>query len=153
MRASSRRSRTRNSISPESRSGAASVLVLVNTVTINITSLGVRWYKGHRPDDWFQQGEARVVTEKRAVVLAVVLVLSAFLGAVTYDTYRTGRYEETVTDEIDAVLASPATAERTLIDVTVSTPIRSRCASRTASSSGSLVDAHRPEVVYYIPRG
>ncbi|OLZ40892.1 hypothetical protein A6E15_07755 [Natrinema saccharevitans] len=57
---------------------AASVLVLVNMVTINITSLAVLWYKGYRPDDWFQQDEARVATAKRTVVLAVtILVLSA----------------------------------------------------------------------------
>ncbi|QLK25083.1 TIGR00341 family protein [Natrinema zhouii] len=99
---------------------AAGVLVLVNILTINITSLVVLWYKGYRPDSWTQQGDARVATEKRALVLVVtILVLSAFLGVVTYDTYRTGAYEEEVNADIEAVLDSPEYAELTLIDVTV----------------------------------
>ncbi|QSX00401.1 TIGR00341 family protein [Haloterrigena alkaliphila] len=99
---------------------AASVLVLVNMVTINITSLGVLWYKGYRPDNWFQQDEARVATEKRAVALAVtIVVLSAFLGVVTYDTYRTGMYEEEVNGDVTDIVESPQHDELSLIDVTV----------------------------------
>ncbi|GAB3665434.1 TIGR00341 family protein [Halopiger thermotolerans] len=99
---------------------AAGILVLVNMLTINITSLAVLWYKGYRPDTWFQQDEARVTTEKRAVVLVVtIVVLSAFLGVVTYDTYRTGVYEEEINEDVTAVLASPEYAELSLIDVTV----------------------------------
>ena len=99
---------------------AAGVLVLVNILTINITSLAVLWYKGYRPDNWFQQDEARVATEKRTVALAVtIVILSGFLGAVTYDTYRTGVYEENVNEDVAAVVDSPEYAELSLIDVTV----------------------------------
>ncbi|WP_049926918.1 TIGR00341 family protein [Halopiger goleimassiliensis] len=99
---------------------AAAVLVLVNIVTINITSLAVLWYKGYRPDEWFQQDEARISTEKRAVVLAAtIVVLSAFLGGVTYDTYRTGAYEEGVNDDVAAVIESPDHSELELTDVAV----------------------------------
>ncbi|RKD97563.1 TIGR00341 family protein [Halopiger aswanensis] len=99
---------------------AAGILVLVNILTINITSLAVLWYKGYRPDTWFQQDEARVTTQKRAVVFAVtILVLSAFLGVVTYDTYRTGVYEEEVNEDVVAVLESPEYDDLALIDVAV----------------------------------
>lgn len=99
---------------------AASVLVLVNMLTINITSLAVLWYKGYRPESWFQQNEARLTTAKHAVVLAVtIIVLTGFLGAVTYDTYRTGVYEEDVNNDVAAVLDSPEYAELSLIDITV----------------------------------
>nr|WP_317176088.1 TIGR00341 family protein [Halovivax sp. KZCA124] len=58
---------------------AASVLVLVNMLTINITSLAVLWYKGYRPESWFQQNEARITTAKCTVVLAVtIIVLTGF---------------------------------------------------------------------------
>ncbi|WP_339105639.1 TIGR00341 family protein [Haloterrigena salinisoli] len=99
---------------------AATVLVLVNILTINITSLAVLWYKGYRPDDWFQQDEARVATEKRAVALVVtIVVLSAFLGVVTYDTYRTGVYEEDVNEDVTDIVESPQYDELALIDIAV----------------------------------
>lgn len=99
---------------------AAGLLVLVNILTINITSLAVLWHKGYRPDDWFQQDEARVATEKRAVALAVtIVVLSVFLGVVTYDTYRTGVYEEEVHEDVEAVVQSPQYDDLSLIDVSV----------------------------------
>lgn len=99
---------------------AAGVLVLVNILTINITSLAVLWYKGYRPDSWTQQGDARVATAKRALILGVmILVLSAFLGAVTYDTYRIGAYEEEVNADVEAVLNASEYDDLMLIDVTV----------------------------------
>ncbi len=42
-----------------------------------------------------------------------------FLSAVTYDTYRTGVYEENVNNDVAAVLDSPEYAELSLIDITV----------------------------------
>ncbi|MCU4740752.1 TIGR00341 family protein [Natronoglomus mannanivorans] len=108
---------------------AASVLVLINMLTINVTSLAVLWYKGYRPDNWSQQDDARVATGKRVLVLVVAIVaLSGFLGTVTYDTYRTGMYEEEVNDDVAAVLDSEEYDELTLVDVTVEyadpTPLR-----------------------------
>jgi len=128
---------------------AAGVLVLVNVLTINVTSLGVLWYKGYRPDDWFQSDDARIVTEKRAVALAVVVVaLSAFLGVVTYDTYRTGAYEETVTDDVTAVVASPAYDDLTLVDVQVeyTGPVPPRQPDRVVVRVGYPVGTEPPRV-------
>ncbi|MFC7238871.1 TIGR00341 family protein [Saliphagus sp. GCM10025317] len=128
---------------------AAGVLVLVNILVINITSLAVLWYKGYRPENWFQQDEARVTTKKRAVVLAVtIVVLSVILGGVTYDTYRTGMYEEDVTNDVAAVLDSPEYADLTLIDVTVeyTDPVPPRQPERVVVMVGYPVGTDPPQV-------
>ena len=128
---------------------AAGVLVLVNILTINITSLGVLWYKGYRPDAWFQRDEARVTTAKRAVVLvATIVVLSTFLVGVTYDTYRTGAYEADVTDDVAAVLDSPEYAELTLVDVTVEydDPVPIRQPERVVVRVGYPVGTDPPRI-------
>ncbi|WP_276252561.1 TIGR00341 family protein [Halomontanus rarus] len=128
---------------------AASVLVLVNVLTINVTSLAVLWYKGYRPDSWDQQDDARVATKKRAVVLAVaIVVLTGFLGGVTYDTYRTGSYEEGVNADVAAVLESPAYAELTLIDVTIeyTDPVPLRQPERIVVTVGYPVGTDPPPV-------
>lgn len=126
---------------------AASVLVLVNMFTINITSLGVLWYKGYRPENWYQQDEARIETKKRAIVFAVLLiVLSGFLGAVTYDTYRTGVYEQRVEEDITAVLNSTEYADITLMDVTVeyTDPVPLRQPERVVVTVGYPVGTEPP---------
>ncbi|UTF55004.1 TIGR00341 family protein [Natronosalvus rutilus] len=128
---------------------AAGVLVLVNMLVINITSLAVLWYKGYRPENWFQQDEARVTTKKRAVVLVVMIVaLSSILGGVTYDTYRTGTYEEDVTNDVAAVLDSPEYADLTLIDVTIeyTDPVPPRQPERIVVTVGYPVGTDPPQI-------
>ncbi|SFB72243.1 TIGR00341 family protein [Halobiforma haloterrestris] len=99
---------------------AAGVLVLVNILAINVTSLAVLWYKGYRPENWFGEDEARVATRRRTVALVVaILLLSSFLGAVSYDTYRTGAYEERVNEDVASVLESAEYEGLELVDVRV----------------------------------
>jgi uncharacterized hydrophobic protein (TIGR00341 family) len=86
---------------------SAAVLVLVNVFTINVTALGVLWYKGYRPESWFQSAAATRATKQRiGLLIAAIVVLSTFLGVVTYDTYRTATFESEATNDIDAVAAS-----------------------------------------------
>ncbi|MFC4543772.1 TIGR00341 family protein [Halosolutus amylolyticus] len=128
---------------------AAGVLVLVNILTINVTSLGVLWYKGYRPENWFQQDEAAVATKKRAVVLAVaIVVLSGFLAGVSYDTYRAGAYEEGVTDDVAAVLDSPAYADLTLVDVAIeyTDPVPPRQPERVVVTIGHPIGTDPPPI-------
>jgi len=128
---------------------AASVLVLVNLLTINVTSLGVLWYKGYQPDDWIQADEARVATEKRAVALvAVVVALSAVLGAVTYDTHRVGSYEQEVGEEVRSVLESPEYVGLTLMDVTVeyTDPVPPRQPDRVVVTVGYPLGSDPPRI-------
>jgi uncharacterized membrane protein len=90
--------------SPSTVFGAI-VLVLVNFLSINFAALAVLWYNGYRPERWFRLDEARNETLSRIAALGVaILVLSSFLGAVTYDTYRTATYEDRAHDEAQAVL-------------------------------------------------
>ncbi|APW96363.1 TIGR00341 family protein [Halobiforma lacisalsi AJ5] len=99
---------------------AAGVLVLVNILAINVTSLAVLWYKGYRPENWFGEDEARVATRRRTVALLVaILLLSSFLGAVSYDTYRTGAYEERVNEDVASVLELDEYDGLELVDVRV----------------------------------
>src|SRR5699024_10586925 len=78
----------------------------------------VLWYMGYRPDHWFREDDARLATRQRVVALAAaILVLSAFLGVVTYDSYRTASFEQEVRGDVDALLEQPSHDQLTLLDV------------------------------------
>lgn len=118
-------------------------------LAINVTSLAVLWYKGYRPENWFGEDEARVATIRRAVVFAVVLVvLSSFLGAVSYDTYRTGIYEEEVNNDVATVLESSEYAELVLIDVTIeyTNPVLLRQPERIVVTVGYPIGTDPPSI-------
>ncbi|MFC7072051.1 TIGR00341 family protein [Halovenus rubra] len=73
------------------------VLLLVNVLSINLASLVVLWYKGYRPQQWFLQDEARHALIKRVGTLAVaILILSAFLGGVTLDSFQRASTEDAI---------------------------------------------------------
>ena len=75
------------------------VLVLVNLLSINLAALVVLRYSGYRPTDWFQLDEARGATFRRVGILVVAIVLlSVFLGGVTYDSVRGATTEEKIQD-------------------------------------------------------
>ena len=85
----------------------SSVLLLVNVLSINLAALLVLWYTGYRPRHWFRQDEARSATIKRVAVLAVaIVVLSAFLGGVTYDSYQRATTEEQIREDVGDVVAA-----------------------------------------------
>ncbi len=83
----------------------SSVLLLVNVLSINLAALVVLWYRGYRPEHWFRQNTAKNATIKRIAVLVVaILVLSAFLGGVTLDSYtRATTTQQLQTDAETAV--------------------------------------------------
>jgi uncharacterized hydrophobic protein (TIGR00341 family) len=96
----------------------ASVLTLVNLLSINLAALVVLWYLGYRPEAFFRWEEARTATIKRfAVLVASVAVLSLFLGAVTYSSYASATNEQEVRQAVEEVLGSHGSA--TLIEVEV----------------------------------
>ena len=101
----------------------SSVLVLVNVLSINLAALVVLWYSGYRPEHWFRRDDAKRAAIKRIGALAlVIVVLSAFLGGVTYDSYRQATTEEQIRDDAADVITSfgdPLDFEVTLIDVEV----------------------------------
>lgn len=97
----------------------ATVLVLLNFISINLAALAVLWYQGYRPEEWFRQDDARSETIRLAAVLvAAILVLSAFLGAVTYETYQSAVTEQDVRQDVESILDSPPYREQLrLLDI------------------------------------
>ena len=100
----------------------ATVLVLVNFLSINLAALATLWYQGYRPEHWFREDEARSATIKRIAVLGVaILLLSTFLAAVTYTTFQTAQLEQEVRSEVGEVLERPEYDDLSLVSVRVET--------------------------------
>lgn len=98
----------------------STVLVLVNVLSVNLAGLITLWYLGYRPEQWFDTDAARTKTAKRIGTLAlVVLVLSAFLGTITYNSYQDGVFENAVETEVEGVLTEGEYSELELISSTV----------------------------------
>ncbi len=85
----------------------SAVLVAVNFLSINFAAMAVFLVKGYQPEEWFKTEEARRETLKRIATLGlVILLLTSFLGSVTYASYQratfTDEARESVTELIDA---------------------------------------------------
>jgi len=86
----------------------SSVLVLVNILSINLAVLVGLWYQGYRPEHWFREDDARSATVKRMGILVVsILVLSAFLGGVTLDTYQRATTEAAIQERVEGAVDPP----------------------------------------------
>jgi uncharacterized hydrophobic protein (TIGR00341 family) len=84
------------------------VFVLVNVLSINLAALLVLWYAGYRPEAWFRVSDVRSAVFKRITLLVVsILILSLFLGGITYDSYTTSIEEQAVENAVADVLAEP----------------------------------------------
>ncbi|MDS0260834.1 TIGR00341 family protein [Haloarcula sp. S1CR25-12] len=85
------------------------VLVLVNILSINLAVLVGLWYQGYRPEHWFRESDARSATVKRIGALAVsILVLSAFLGGVTLDSFARATTDAEIQDRVEGSVEPPA---------------------------------------------
>jgi hypothetical protein len=81
-------------------------------------------YSGYRPNRWFQLDEARGATIRRVGILAVtIVVLSAFLGGVTYDSYRAATTEERIHETVDDIIDDRKEARLLSIEVKHSSDI------------------------------
>ncbi|MFC7009208.1 DUF389 domain-containing protein [Halalkalicoccus salilacus] len=99
---------------------SASVSVLVNVCAINIAGLGVFWYKGYRPTTWDKENRASRETRRRILVfILLTLVLSGFLGLVSYDAYRTSQFEQDLRSDIPAAVDASTSEDVELIDIEV----------------------------------
>nr|WP_206039101.1 TIGR00341 family protein [Halomicrobium mukohataei] len=95
----------------------SAVLLAVNVLSINLAALVVLWYKGYQPSQWFRTDEAKSATASRIGVLVVaILVLSAFLGGVTLDTFERANTEEQIRAEAGGIVAE---AGATLLEIEV----------------------------------
>jgi len=96
------------------------VFVMVNVLSINFAALIVLWYAGYRPEAWFRTPDVRSAVVKRIAVLAVCLViLSAFLAGITFDSYTESTDEQRVEMAVDGVLADPVYREAEQTELTV----------------------------------
>ncbi|MFP4135527.1 MAG: TIGR00341 family protein [Candidatus Acetothermia bacterium] len=65
--------------------GGASILLLINMVSINLAGTFTLWFQGYEPGRWYEQEGAEKVTKSRLFVLIVLLlVVATFLALVTY---------------------------------------------------------------------
>ena len=93
-------------------------LLLVNVLSINLAALLVLWYMGYRPSNWFHIEQTRKTFFKRAGILLVsILLLSAFLGTVTFSSYQTSTVEQSIRDDVQEILDEPAYSEFTLLEI------------------------------------
>jgi uncharacterized hydrophobic protein (TIGR00341 family) len=97
----------------------SSVLVLVNLLSINLAALVVLRYTGYRPSDWFELDEARGATIRRVAILVVgIVLLSAFLGGVTYQSYLGATTEQTIQRAADSAIGE-ADADARVLDIEI----------------------------------
>ncbi|WP_266074875.1 TIGR00341 family protein [Haladaptatus caseinilyticus] len=83
----------------------ASVLVLVNVLSINLSAIATLQYMGYQPRSWFKLERSRKETVRRVGVLVLALaVLSVFLGGVTYSTYQGAQFEQQADTTVVQVL-------------------------------------------------
>jgi len=83
----------------------ATLLVVVNVLSINLAAMSTLWYSGYRPDNWLRRDEARSATLSRiGVLVGAIVIISVFLGGTTYVTYAASLTESTVCDDINRVL-------------------------------------------------
>ena len=93
------------------------VLTLVNVLSINLAALVVLWYSGYRPERFLHVPNARSALVKRAATLGVaILVLSAFLGGVTYSSYQIATTEQAVRDGISDIVTNSTYENVMLLD-------------------------------------
>lgn len=96
----------------------SAVLVAVNFLSINFAALAVFLYKGYRPEKWFKTKSARRETIKRIGTLGlVILVLTAFLGSVTYASYQRATFEDEAREAVSTLIDAEPTL--TLVSVRV----------------------------------
>ena len=128
----------------------ASVLLLVNFVSINLAALLVLWYQGYRPTNWFQEDIARSTTIKRVGVLVlIILLLSVFLGGVTYSSFQTARVQEEVQTDVSTVV--DGYPELTLIDLEIESERRTAFIRIpfTRDPTGVIITLGRPPGAAY----
>ncbi|WP_254762289.1 TIGR00341 family protein [Natrinema marinum] len=98
----------------------ATVLVLVNLLSVNLAGLLTLWYAGYRPENLFQIGETEQRLRQRIVGLVViVLVFAVFLGGITYASYEAGNFEQDAREEVEAVLSQGQYEEFQVLELEV----------------------------------
>ncbi|MCF7876353.1 TIGR00341 family protein [Candidatus Bipolaricaulota bacterium] len=70
---------------------SASIILLINLVSINLAGTFTLWFQGYKPGRWYEQKGAEKATRSRIFVLLVlVTVIAVFLGTMTWEVRRKG---------------------------------------------------------------
>jgi len=108
-------------------------------------------YKGYRPEHWFRKGNAKSATLKRVgVLVAAILVLSAFLGGVTLDSYQQATVEAEIQDRVGEAVESPLLVIN--IDIEESNTVIFREPSHVIITIGVPPDAVQPQLAARLDR-
>ncbi|MFD1514513.1 DUF389 domain-containing protein [Halomarina rubra] len=100
----------------------AGVLVLVNVLSINLVALVIIWALGYRPQDNIRLEAVRTRIRQRVRLLVLaLLVLSIFLGGVTYLSYQATQFEDQAESELTELLDEEPYRELSLLDTAVGT--------------------------------
>lgn len=143
----------------------ASVIVSVNVLSINLSSLAFLWFEGYRPASWFRERAVRGALIRQILVLVLAIgLVSVFLVGVTYDSYVASTTEEDIRDgvemELDTVdeelqlreiqvertgIVPPLETDRVIIQVAVSPdssipPLLERITERVEHVTGDDVE-------------
>jgi uncharacterized hydrophobic protein (TIGR00341 family) len=88
----------------------SAVLVAVNVLSINFAAMAVFLVKGYQPEQWFKTEEARRETLERIASLGVIiLLLTSFLGSVTYASYQRATFHDEARQSVSELIdAEPA---------------------------------------------
>ncbi|WP_408956869.1 TIGR00341 family protein [Natrinema sp. 74] len=98
----------------------ATVLVLVNLLSVNLAGLLTLWYAGYRPENLFRMGETEQRLRQRIVgLVAIVLIFAVFLGGITYASYEASNFEQDAREEIEATLTQGQYEEFQLLEFEV----------------------------------
>lgn len=65
---------------------SSGVLVLLNLFSINLAGIGTLWFKGYRPESWFESRDAKQSALKRSIFLGGILLM--LTGALAFGTYQ-----------------------------------------------------------------
>jgi len=99
----------------------ATVLVLVNVLSVNLAGLVTLWYIGYRPENLFTLGETEQRVRRRVLGLVVIVLLfSVFLGAITYSSWVAGNFEENARGEVELAVDEEPYEQFQLLDLEVS---------------------------------
>jgi uncharacterized hydrophobic protein (TIGR00341 family) len=91
------------------------VLLVVNVLAINLAGLITLWFLGYRPRSWIEVAGLQSELVRRTVTLTIaVVVISLFLGQITYMNVQRAQLEDTLEQEVNKVLGEEKYANVTL---------------------------------------
>ena len=126
----------------------SAVLVAVNFLSINFAALAVFLYKGYGPEQWFKSEAARRETLQRIAGLGlVILLLSSFLGGVTYASYERATFADDAREEVEALVAAEPDLTLVAFEVEHGVAFPFRSAERVIVTIGHPPGADPPSLV------